>query len=1337
MKILSALLLVALSLGMTERATAEVPVAGRLQDSSPPKGQSPHKKNHKHFMHHRGPNLLHQSKRDGAALLLRKGALYQFEKSAPLASTVLPSSTEVAGFDGIDQNATFADPPDGAIAVGPTHIVEAVNTALSVWTKTYDQTGRLMALAATVVAVDLNAFLGQNSGCLSGTNSFAGLVSDPSLDYDVAHDRFMVSMISFDPLFRNSSLCVAVTETGDPTGNWLIYAFPISPAASLLDFPRAVIGSDGQLYVTGNLFRIDRSGNAIFVSARVYAFRTSDLYAGLDTAPQIATVGNDPQTGLPADSLTPARALGVAGMYFVSASNPASPATGSAITLWKWSDPFGSNVFTRQGFVTVSDYTQPPPGIQQGGFPQGVTDCDQSGAACIETNDTRNVTAYWSGNTVWAAHTIGCAQGGAPAACVGWYHLGNLDGAPSLLQQGIVDNPASPGRHRYFPSLAADQNGNVVLGYGYSSTTEYPGVAYTTISPLGEPGGETVLKTGQATFQSTRYGDYAATALDPHDNLTIWHIQEYAKGQTNWGTWISAIQIGGTPVPPSLSVTPASQNFGTISVGSTADRSFVVQNTGGGTLTGTVSATAPFSILSGGSFSLALGATQTVTVRFTPTTSGVFSSNVSFTSNGGNLQRAVTGTAPGVASITPSTVDLAAPPASFTVTGTGFANLGFGLPVVNFTRAGALIAQARASAMTGSTMLTVPFPTAATAIASNLPGLSVGAIQAQVYLQTSSTVYSLIGGVPLTVNDTTPPPSVNTITPGSIDLATPPASFTIAGNGFANLGFGLPVVNFARGTTVLAQARATAMTGSTTLTVPFPTAATAIAQNLPGLSAGPIQAQVYVQTGNVTYTLIGSVSLTVNDTRVVPGVSTITPSTIDLAAPPAAGFTITGNGFANLGFGRPVVNFTRGTTVLAQARATAMTGSTTLTVPFPTAATAIAPNLPGLSVGTVQAQVYVQTGDLTYTLIGSVPLTITDTRPGSVSAITPSTIDLGTPPPSFTVTGTGFADLGFGLPVANFTRGGVLIAQARATVMTGSTMLTVPFPTAATAIAPNLPGLSAGAVQVQIYLQTSSVAFSLIGGVPLTVNDAQVVPGVSTITPSAIDLATPPASFTIGGNGFANLGFGLPVINFARGATVLAQARATAMTGSTTLTVPFPTSATAIAQNLPGLSAGPIQAQVYVQTGSVTYTLIGSVALTVNDTRVVAGVSTITPSTIDLAAPTGFTITGNGFANLGFGLPVVNFARGTAVLAQARATAMTGSTTLTVPFPTAATAIAPNLPGLSAGAIQAQVYVQTGALTYTLIGSVPLTVTDTSPSPSLTRDHKRGQTFATPSRRRR
>src|SRR3989441_9067406 len=85
----------------------------------------------------------------------------------------------------------------------------------------------------------------------------------------------------------------------------------------------------------------------------------------------------------------------------------------------------------------------------------------------------------------------------------------------------------------------------------------------------------------------------------------------------------------------------------------------------------------------------------------------------------------------------------------------------------------------------------------------------------------------------------------------------------------------------------------------TTLTVPFPTPAPSITPNLPGLSAGPVEAQVGKQTGSVpTFSLSGSPALTVPD----PGVSGITPSSMDLATPPAS-FTITGNGgFANLGF---------------------------------------------------------------------------------------------------------------------------------------------------------------------------------------------------------------------------------------------------------------------------------------------------------------------------------------------------------------------------------------------------------------------------------------------------
>ena len=449
----------------------------------------------------------------------------------------------------------------------------------------------------------------------------------------------------------------------------------------------------------------------------------------------------------------------------------------------------------------------------------------------------------------------------------------------------------------------------------------------------------------------------------------------------------------------------------------------------------------------------------------------------------GNNTRTVVIQVRGEIVVTPSAIDLATPPAAFSIAGNGFVNLGFGLPVVNFVRNGVVLAQARATGMTATT-LTVPFPTSATASAPNLPGLSAGAVDVQAFLQTGSASYSLLGNGPLTVTDSTPMPGVNSITPSSIDLATPPATFSIAGNGFVNLGFGLPVVNFSRNGTVLAQARATGMT-ATTLTVPFPTGATAIAPNLPGLSAGAVIVQVYRQTGSATYSLIGSTSLTATDTRPAPGVSSITPNAIDLIDPPAT-FSIAGNGFVNLGFGLPVVNFSRNGTVVAQARATAMT-ATTVTVPFPTSATAIAPNLPGLSAGAVVVQVYQQTAASSYSLLGSTSLTVADTRPpAGVTGITPSTVSLAAPPPSFTITGGRFENLGFGLPVVNFSRNGIVLAQARGTAKTATT-LTVPYPTSATAIAPNLPGLSPGAVTVQVWLQTGASTYSLLGSTSLTV----------------------------------------------------------------------------------------------------------------------------------------------------------------------------------------------------------------------------------------------------------
>ena len=317
---------------------------------------------------------------------------------------------------------------------------------------------------------------------------------------------------------------------------------------------------------------------------------------------------------------------------------------------------------------------------------------------------------------------------------------------------------------------------------------------------------------------------------------------------------------------PAISITPSSLDFGGVNVGGSSNRSITVKNVGGGVLTGNATTNAPFAIVSGGSYSLAAGQSQTVTVRFSPTSTGTFEGNVSF-SGGAGTSAMLRGIGTAGSSITPNPIDLAAPPAAFTVTGGGFANSGFGLSVANFTNnSGAILAQSRASSGT-STSLTIPFPTGPISVPGPLPGLSAGTVTVKIYNQTGANSWSLVGTIPLTVNDTRPAPGVSSITPNPIDLAAPPAAFTVTGGGFANSGFGLSVANFTNNSgAILAQSRASSGT-STSLTIPFPTGPISVPGPLPGLSAGTVTVKIYNQTGANSWSLVGTIPLTVNDTR--------------------------------------------------------------------------------------------------------------------------------------------------------------------------------------------------------------------------------------------------------------------------------------------------------------------------------------------------------------------------------------------------------------------------------------------------------------------------------------
>jgi hypothetical protein len=105
--------------------------------------------------------------------------------------------------------------------------------------------------------------------------------------------------------------------------------------------------------------------------------------------------------------------------------------------------------------------------------------------------------------------------------------------------------------------------------------------------------------------------------------------------------------LAAVPPAPVLRVLPddAAYTFGEYHSNDAAYHPFTVTNVGGKTLTGSASLTgnAEFSFHGASTYSLATGESTTVTVRFSPSTTGDFSSTVSFGGNGGNFAVSLTG----------------------------------------------------------------------------------------------------------------------------------------------------------------------------------------------------------------------------------------------------------------------------------------------------------------------------------------------------------------------------------------------------------------------------------------------------------------------------------------------------------------------------------------------------------------------------------------------------------------------------------------------------------------------------------------------------------------------
>lgn len=482
-----------------------------------------------------------------------------------------PSSHSVAtGFPALSLRDQFTDlgtgsvPPDTMGAIGPDHFLEVINSSVAV----YDRTGRRLS------HVSLDSFFRVIDDVTAYPRNGA---FDPRVLYDRRSGRWFASATEFgDPFGEANHLLLAVSATSDPTGAWFHYlvrsGVPNDTRSYFSDFD-ALGTDDNGVYLGVTIF--PSSGTDF---ARIAALDKAPLLAGAATAQfffsPVADLYSTPIPALNFDPVAP-----TAPAWFVASwphtLNGSDSANLSCVAL-TWSGAPGSRVPTLGATRTIFTPTF--------GFPPNPP--VQGSSVNLDVTDFRLQNSVIRNQRLWTCRTIGVnaagGPGGADRSAVEFLELDLAGDTAQLRQSGrVFDNATANPRFYLAPSLAVNGPGDAVIAFTTTRATEFAGAGFAArlaSDALGTIRETLPLKSGERAYQRTdgsgrnRWGDYSFTSVDPRDDLSLWTVQEYAKGEiaNNWGTWVARI-IGPAPTasPSGIAVSPG-----------TADVSLTVSGTG-------------------------------------------------------------------------------------------------------------------------------------------------------------------------------------------------------------------------------------------------------------------------------------------------------------------------------------------------------------------------------------------------------------------------------------------------------------------------------------------------------------------------------------------------------------------------------------------------------------------------------------------------------------------------------------------------------------------------------------------------------------------------------------
>ncbi len=525
-----------------------------------------------------------------------------------------PSGRSVAttgaftGFDGLDHrdqrlagtgiyaNTQFSlEPPDQGLCVGNGFVLESVNTAFQVFTP---------AGAALTAPEAFNQFFGLVPEIDRTTGVVGDFLSDPKCNYDVATQRWFMTILQADPPglcangpFNSTVPCgrahtiIAVSQGADPTGSWNV--FSVDATDDGLNGTPNHATSTIACPCFGDQPLLGMNADALFISTNEYGTASatntdpanpefgSQIYAISKRGIEQATSGNLPQVVhifagalpmpngdccAPWDSIQPATSPTAAqqtrGFEYFLSSFTNNNAANHAINAWvvTGTRSLGSSnpsLDIQRVQLRTETYTDDLP-IQAPGL-GGIADDQKTGpnplgAALgdslgqVNANDVRmNQVVYadgklWSGvNTALQSTSGGPARSGIAYFVVEpSFEDGQL--RAKLDNQGYV---SVAGNSTLFPSIGVNASGNGAIAFSVVGPDYFPSAAYVRISSDGNLRGSIVIA-GAGVGPDDGFTQYPQLTGIP-STVGRWGDYSAAVATPDGTIWMAAEYIGPRP----------------------------------------------------------------------------------------------------------------------------------------------------------------------------------------------------------------------------------------------------------------------------------------------------------------------------------------------------------------------------------------------------------------------------------------------------------------------------------------------------------------------------------------------------------------------------------------------------------------------------------------------------------------------------------------------------------------------------------------------------------------------------------------------------------------------